>query len=738
MNELQIRLTADIKDLQSAINKAKATLKSFESETAKDSEKSNVGFKRKLGLIEELNAKAKSLKVSLSQATNEQKISAFNAELEQTNIELARLNALGKSFSAPAVKSFDNLKRSAGAAAGTAISFSRIIQDAPFGIIGVANNIQNFGEQFVALGDKSTTAAGKLKLFFSALITPSNLAILAVSALTAAYQAYTLGLFDAEDKTKDVISETERFSESLNNVIKSLNDVDSARLKANKSAAEEVAEVQLLNSVLNNTSKSENERVIVYNKLLEKYPKIIGNITKEKALTEGLGEAYNLLISSIRERASLEAIADVFADVEKERIELIVKERKETLLQNALLERKSELTKNITSLSKSNNNVTARGTTTTTGFSEALSRNQAELASVNEQLSLLGNVSMKSTEKALQENSGTLTILEEQYGGLNQALADLSTGDKPLKNLVRTFEDLSALNIDMILDRASLERLDEFSKSAEATFSSISSGVADTRGIYTQNIDAINQKNLEFEESLQSIGLTSSQVFRAIASGAAEGYTSFSDFIRDLANAQETFNQAFQALEVGIENTIGDVGFAIGNALGSGTDALRAGGSALLGGIAGILNQLGQLAIGAGIAIESIKESLKGLVGAPAIIAGVALVSLAGFVSSQANRLSGRFGGGGGGSPSAGQGSTFTNRREFGGPVSKGRAYIVGERRPELFVPNTNGVIVPQVPSMDYSGASVSSGMYGVEVMLKGPDDLLFFVEQAQIRRGIR
>jgi hypothetical protein len=738
MNELQIRLTADIKDLQSAINKAKATLKSFESETAKDSEKSNVGFKRKLGLIEELNAKAKSLKVSLSQATNEQKISAFNAELEQTNIELARLNALGKSFSAPAVKSFDNLKRSAGAAAGTAISFSRIIQDAPFGIIGVANNIQNFGEQFVALGDKSTTAAGKLKLFFSALITPSNLAILAVSALTAAYQAYTLGLFDAEDKTKDVISETERFSESLNNVIKSLNDVDSARLKANKSAAEEVAEVQLLNSVLNNTSKSENERVIVYNKLLEKYPKIIGNITKEKALTEGLGEAYNLLISSIRERASLEAIADVFADVEKERIELIVKERKETLLQNALLERKSELTKNITSLSKSNNNVTARGTTTTTGFSEALSRNQAELASVNEQLSLLGNVSMKSTEKALQENSGTLTILEEQYGGLNQSLANLSTNDKPLKNLVRTFEDLSAFNVDMILERASLERLAKFSQEAEATFSSIRSGAADTRGVYTENIEAIRQKNLEFEESLQSIGLTSSQVFRAIASGAAEGYTSFSDFIRDLANAQETFNQAFQALEVGIENTIGDVGFAIGNALGSGTDALRAGGSALLGGIAGILNQLGQLAIGAGIAIESIKESLKGLVGAPAIIAGVALVSLAGFVSSQANRLSGRFGGGGGGSASAGTGSTFTNRREFGGPVSKGRAYIVGERRPELFVPNTNGVIVPQVPSMDYSGASVSSGMYGVEVMLKGPDDLLFFVEQAQIRRNIR
>jgi phage-related minor tail protein len=116
---------------------------------------------------------------------------------------------------------------------------------------------------------------------------------------------------------------------------------------------------------------------------------------------------------------------------------------------------------------------------------------------------------------------------------------------------------------------------------------------------------------------------------------------------------------------------------------------------------------------------------------------GLALLPV--FIAGALALVSSAFGkAGGGGSVSAGQGSTFTNRREFGGPVSKGRAYIVGEKRPELFVPNTNGIIVPQLPSMDYSGASVSSNMYGVEVMLKGPDDLLFFVEQAQIRRGLR
>lgn len=41
--------------------------------------------------------------------------------------------------------------------------------------------------------------------------------------------------------------------------------------------------------------------------------------------------------------------------------------------------------------------------------------------------------------------------------------------------------------------------------------------------------------------------------------------------------------------------------------------------------------------------------------------------------------------------------SGFIGAREFGGPVSAGRAYVVGERRPELFVPSTNGYIHPSV-----------------------------------------
>jgi hypothetical protein len=49
--------------------------------------------------------------------------------------------------------------------------------------------------------------------------------------------------------------------------------------------------------------------------------------------------------------------------------------------------------------------------------------------------------------------------------------------------------------------------------------------------------------------------------------------------------------------------------------------------------------------------------------------------------------------------------------RAKGGPVSAGVPYIVGERRPELFVPSSNGTIIPRVPSeIGMANGSTSGG----------------------------
>ncbi len=62
--------------------------------------------------------------------------------------------------------------------------------------------------------------------------------------------------------------------------------------------------------------------------------------------------------------------------------------------------------------------------------------------------------------------------------------------------------------------------------------------------------------------------------------------------------------------------------------------------------------------------------------------------------------------------------------REHGGPVSAGQPYIVGERRPELFIPNQSGRIVPKVPAsstatagpISLAGQRVTLSLFGRQV----------------------
>jgi hypothetical protein len=52
--------------------------------------------------------------------------------------------------------------------------------------------------------------------------------------------------------------------------------------------------------------------------------------------------------------------------------------------------------------------------------------------------------------------------------------------------------------------------------------------------------------------------------------------------------------------------------------------------------------------------------------------------------------------------------SLFGGGRATGGSVMPGRAYVVGENRPELFVPSTSGYIMPRVPSGQGGGGQQS------------------------------
>jgi hypothetical protein len=84
-----------------------------------------------------------------------------------------------------------------------------------------------------------------------------------------------------------------------------------------------------------------------------------------------------------------------------------------------------------------------------------------------------------------------------------------------------------------------------------------------------------------------------------------------------------------------------------------------------------------------------------------------------GFLDSAFGSL---FGGGGignyfGGATPGSSSLSFGGPRAGGGPVEAGKAYLVGEHRAELFVPDSRGRIIPEVRSVSGGGASSGGGV---------------------------
>lgn len=73
--------------------------------------------------------------------------------------------------------------------------------------------------------------------------------------------------------------------------------------------------------------------------------------------------------------------------------------------------------------------------------------------------------------------------------------------------------------------------------------------------------------------------------------------------------------------------------------------------------------------------------------------------------------------------------------RALGGPVTKGQPYIVGEKRPEVFVPNTSGRIVPRVPNGSAGAKTTYDQPIHIHGDVKTTDPLAFEREMAERRR---
>jgi hypothetical protein len=275
--KLEVQIGADKTDFDKKIKEVEFDIK----------ELSKVKLDRlKLGLdTTEINAQIKDAKNNLNQ---------LKTTVKDTG------NAFGKDL------------RTGTANGGNALlQFSRIAQDAPFGIIGIGNNITATVESFAQLKNATGSTGGALKALGSSLAGSGGI-LLGVSLLTT---GMTL-LAQSGLSVSDVFS---MVSGSFDKTAKSLQDVQAQAIKG---SGAEIAELKALVSASANVNLSMEDRLKAVNKLQETYPTYFGNMDKERILNGQVAETTRELTNAIIEKAKATAFAQKIGENEAKIFEL--------------------------------------------------------------------------------------------------------------------------------------------------------------------------------------------------------------------------------------------------------------------------------------------------------------------------------------------------------------------------------------------------------------------------------
>lgn len=254
-------------------------------------------------------------------------LNTLNASLNKTTQTAANVGTTG----------MNNLTKGTSQASTAITNFSRVAQDAPFGLIGIANNIDPLVQSFIQL--KKETGSGKAAL--SALttsLTGGGGLILAVTAVTTVLQFAELGFSrwgaganEAKKKTKELNDETKSSVLLGNQLIYSLKDVTSELSK-------ETTNVTLLVKTLKDETSTREQRNDAIKELNKLAPELFNNISAEKIEIDKLNDAYKSYINTIQAKVRLQLLETQLQSVIKQELFLTDKN-------NALIKGQTDLEK---------------------------------------------------------------------------------------------------------------------------------------------------------------------------------------------------------------------------------------------------------------------------------------------------------------------------------------------------------------------------------------------------------
>jgi translation elongation factor EF-1beta len=566
--KLEVQLGADITELQKKIKEAEFNLKDL----------SKVKIERiKLGLdTTEINAKIKDAKNNLN-------------DLKTT------VKDTGESFS--------NFTPKVANGSNTLLQFSRIAQDAPFGIIGIGNNLTATAESFSYLKQQTGSTGGALKAL-GASIAGSGGILLGVSLLTTGFTLLAQSGLSVGDVIDKITGNFDAFSAS----------VKKAGEEAALSIGEEAFGLKSLIAIAQDENISRKQRIAAVDELQSKYPAYFGNLSKEAILTQDLTGVTNELTQALLNKQIAQNLSKVAAPELQKLYKLFGIYKK----QRAALTEQNNVLENAIKVYGENSETVKEATATQEGLYNQLERTRGEIY---------------KQEQVVNRYTNSINLLNKASSKL---LIKPPVAQKtPVTPKTKTFDTPQVKGIPKLTPIKELFDV----KLLQA---------------YTGEVDQFGNKIKE----LPGVMSTSLLQVPVLVDKALIEYKAI------MASFTEDLNELIQN---SVPNAIANLGASLGNALATGSDVVSALGNSLLQSLGSFISELGKMLIQYGLLLVGFgKAQLAFQAGDPVtkIGAGIAMIAL-GVAASAAGAAIGSFasgnGRGGGGRTSNASGSGANN-----------------------------------------------------------------------------
>lgn len=179
----------------------------------------------------------------------------------------------------------DRLPDSSNAATLSLLNLGRVVQDAPFGFLGIANNLNPLLEGFQRLKGSTGSTSAAIKALGSAFLGPAGIGV-AISAVSSLLIVFGDKLFQSSKKTQEAAEQLKKYKETVEGIF--------------QSTAKEATQVASLIGLLKNETETRERKLIAIKELQKIQPEVFKNLILEGNAVVGLDTAYQNYLKNLK------------------------------------------------------------------------------------------------------------------------------------------------------------------------------------------------------------------------------------------------------------------------------------------------------------------------------------------------------------------------------------------------------------------------------------------------------